>query len=167
MFKSLYSKLAAVLLVLFVMVGLSIVAVTLFSAEMYKQEVDQKLNRELAAHIVSEKLPLQDNQINEDALKDIFHMLMVINPSIEVYLLDPNGNILAYSAPPGKVKRKRVSLEPINDWLEESVKYPILGDDPRNSSKQKAFSVARIPDQGMLEGYLYVILGGNVREHRP
>ena len=33
MFKSLYSKLAVVLLVLFALVGLSLVAVTLFSAE--------------------------------------------------------------------------------------------------------------------------------------
>ena len=135
MFRSLYSKLAAVLLGLFVLVGLSIVAVTLYSAEMYQQEVDQKLNRELAAHIVSEKLLLQDNQINEEALKEIFHMLMVINPSIEIYLLDPAGNILAFSAPPGKVKRKRVNLEPVNKWLKEEVTYPILGDDPRNSAK--------------------------------
>ncbi len=108
MFKSLYSKLAAVLLVLFALVGLSLVAVTLFSAEMYQQEVDQKLNRELAAHIVNEKLLLKDNRINQKALKEIFHMLMVINPSIEIYLLDPAGNLLAFSAPPGKVKRKRV-----------------------------------------------------------
>ena len=116
MFRSLYSKLAAVLLGLFALVGLSLVAVTLFSAEMYQQEVNQKLNRELAAHIVSEKLLLQDHQINEEALKEIFHMLMVINPSIEIYLLDPVGNILAFSAPPGKVKRKHVNLEPVNKW---------------------------------------------------
>ena len=164
MFKSLYSKLAAVLLVLFALVGLSLVAVTLFSAEMYQQEVDQKLNRELAAHIVNEKLLLKDNRINQKALKEIFHMLMVINPSIEIYLLDPAGNLLAFSAPPGKVKRKRVSLEPINAWLNESANYPILGDDPRSLFKQKAFSVARISDRGRLEGYLYVILGGETYE---
>ncbi|MDJ0819931.1 MAG: HAMP domain-containing sensor histidine kinase [Desulfobacterales bacterium] len=164
MFKSLYSKLAVVLLVLFALVGLSLVAVTLFSAEMYQQEVDQKLNRELAAHIVSEKLLLQDNQINENALKEIFHMLMVINPSIEIYLLDPDGGILAFSAPPGKVKRKRVSLEPIKTWMDGSANYPILGDDPRSLLKQKAFSVARIPARGQLEGYLYVILGGETYE---
>lgn len=160
MFRSLYSKLAAVLLGLFVLVGLSIVTVTLFSAEMYQQEVDQKLNRDLAAHIVSEKLLLRDNQINQEALKEIFHMLMVINPSIEIYLLDPAGDILAFSAPPGKVRRKRVNLEPVHKWLKKDVTYPILGDDPRNFDKRKVFTVARIPDQGKLEGYLYVILGG-------
>lgn len=164
MFKSLYSKLAIVLLVLFALVGFSLVAVTLFSAEMYQQEVDQKLNRELAAHIVSEKLLLKNNRINQKALKEIFHMLMVINPSIEIYLLDPTGSILAFSAPPGKVKRKQVSLEPIKAWLDESANYPILGDDPRSLFKQKAFSVARIPDEGQLEGYLYVILGGETYE---
>jgi two-component system OmpR family sensor kinase len=160
MFKSLYSKLAAVLLGLFTLVGLSIVAVTLFSADMYQQEVDQKLNRELARQIVNEKLLLRNNQINEPALKEIIHMLMVINPSIEIYLLDPAGNILAFSAPPGKVKRKSVNLEPIDKWLGGRTAYPILGDDPRNPAKKKAFTVARIPEQGPLEGYLYVILGG-------
>lgn len=162
MFRSLYSKLAAVLLLLFALVGLSIIAVTLFSVEMYQQEVDQKLNRELAAHIVSEKLLLRDNQINEEALKEIFHMLMVINPSIEIYLLDPAGNILAFSAPPEKVKRKRVNLDPVNTLLKEEASYPILGDDPRNPAKRKAFTVARIPEHGKLEGYLYVILGGEI-----
>jgi signal transduction histidine kinase len=160
MFRSLYSKLAAVLLGLFALVGFSIIVVTLFSAEMYQQEVDQKLNRELAAHIVAEKLLLRDNQINEPALKEIFHMLMVINPNIEIYLLDPEGKILAYSAPPGKVKLHSVDLGPINQWLRGEKAYPILGQDPRNPFKKKPFSVARIPEQGKQEGYLYVILGG-------
>jgi two-component system OmpR family sensor kinase len=161
-FRSLYSKLAAVLAGLFFVVGLSFVAVAVFSTEMYQQEVNQKLNRKLAEQIVSQWLLMKENQANEKALEEIFHMIMVINPSIEIYLLDPTGEILAYSAPRGKVKRKRVSLEPIKSWLEGDMTLPLLGDDPRDPDKKKVFTATRIPGQGELEGYLYVILGGEI-----
>ncbi len=160
MFRSLYSKLAAVLTGLFCLVGLAIIIVTLFSTEMYQQEVNQRLNRRLAEQIVAEKLLMQENRVNQEALADIFHMLMVINPSIEVYLLDVQGNILEFSAAPGKVKRRRVDLEPIRDMLEKNVTIPLRGDDPRDPGGKKVFTVARIPEQGRLQGYLYVILGG-------
>lgn len=160
MFTSLYSKLAAVLTVLFTLVGLLFLTVTLFSTDMYQQEVNQKLNINLAEQIVKEKLLMNKQEINQEALKEIFHMLMVINPSIEIYLLDVRGNILAYSAPPGAVKRPRVDLGPVKQWLRREMTIPVLGDDPRSIDNQKVFSAARIPDKGELQGYLYVILGG-------
>ena len=128
----------------FGLVGLAIIIVTLFSTEMYQQEVNQRLNRRLAEQIVDEKLLMQENRVNQDALADIFHMLMVINPSIELYLLSPRGEILAYSAPPGSVKRTSVSLEPIRRFLNGVERLPILGDDPRDWTRQKIFSVASI-----------------------
>jgi signal transduction histidine kinase len=162
MFKSLYSKLALVLLALFCLLGISIVVLTQVAADMYQQEAVQKLNRDLARQIVAQKILIEDHQINRQGLKEIFHMLMVVNPSIEVYLLNPDGDILAYSAPPGKVKRERVDLKPIEKWFEAGTVFPLTGDDPRNPGKKKVFSVARIPEQGPLQGYLYVILGGEL-----
>jgi len=165
MFRSLYSKLAAVLTGLFCLVGLAIVVVTLFSTEMYQQEVNQRLNRKLAEQIVAEKILMQDDRVNQDALADIFHMLMVINPSIEVYLLDTRGKILEYSAAPGKIKRSRVELEPIRAMLDKDFTIPLQGDDPRDLDGKKVFTVARIPEQGRLQGYLYVILGGEIYDN--
>jgi signal transduction histidine kinase len=37
---------------------------------------------------------------------------------------------------------------------------PVLGDDPKNATGKKVFSAAPIERNGILEGYLYVILGG-------
>ena len=159
MFRSLYSKLAAVLTSLFCLVGLAIIVVTMFSTEMYQQEVNQRLNIKLAEHIVAGKILMQDNHVNEAALEEIFRMLMVINPSIEIYLLDNKGKILAFSAAPGKIKRQQVDLEPVRNLLEGDATIPVLGDDPRNPRGKKIFTVARIPEQGKLQGYLYVILG--------
>ena len=160
MYKSLYTKLAFALLGLFFLIGVAFIVISIFSTEKYQQEVNQKLNRKLADLIVAEKIVLQDNKVDQKALKEIFHMLMVINPSIEIYLLDVDGNILAYSAEPGKVKRKRVDLKPVENWINGDVDLPLLGDDPRDMDGEKIFTAARIAPKGKLEGYLYVILGG-------
>lgn len=162
MLRSLYSKLAIVLLGLFCVTGIFFVVLTVFSTEMYQSEINQKLNLKLAENIVAEKLLIRNNRINETALKEIFHMLMVINPSIELYLLDPAGRILAYSAPPETVKLTHVDLAPVQNWFSDKLVLPALGDDPRHPNKQKAITVARIPKQGPLEGYLYIILGGDI-----
>lgn len=160
MFRNLYTKLAAVLLGLFLLIGILYVLLTLYTTRLYFQEVNQRLNRILAQHLVSEKILMKDGQVDEEALKNIFHMLMVVNPAIEVYLLDPNGNILAFSAPPGKVKRQSVSLEPVKRLLSGSSSLPILGDNPRDLTQKKIFSAAPIPLNSHTGGYLYIILGG-------
>ena len=41
---------------------------------------------------------------------------------------------------------------------------PVRGDDPRSSSLQKVFSAAEIRSDDALEGYLYVVLGGQTYE---
>ena len=165
MLRSLYSKLALVLLGLFFLIGTFFIIISVVATEQYQQEVNQKLNRELAELIVADKIILQDNQVNQKALKEIFHMLMVINPSIEIYLLDIEGNILAFSAEPGKVKRKKVDLAPIKQFIRGQVTLPLLGDDPRDTDGKKVFTAAMIRPGNKPEGYLYVILGGETYDN--
>lgn len=144
MFRSLYSRLSAVLLVLFALLGVLGIAVTVYSTGLYQQEVNQKLNRELAQHIVAEKTLIRDKLVNQTALEEVFHMMMVINPAIELYLLDPRGAVLAFSAEPGKVKRSSIDLQPVQRVLAGAETFPVLGDDPRDAQRQKVFSAARI-----------------------
>lgn len=160
MFKTLYGKLSAVLLLLFFGIGVLFVVLTLFTTRAHLQEMTQKLNQSLARHIASETPLIKDGRIKEGAIQEVFHMLMVVHPGIEVYLLDKKGGILTYSAPPGKVKRESVSLSPLKMFLDGRETFPILGDDPRSPEKRKVFSVATVPPEGPAEGYLYVILGG-------
>lgn len=161
MFNTLYGKLAVVLFGLFCVIGAVAVLLTLYATQLYFQEVSQKLNRTLAERIVSEKVLMQEGRVNDEVLKDIFHQLMVINPSIELYLLDPQGTILTFSAPPGKVKRQRIALDPLERFLSGGEDFPILGDDPRDLTGKKVFSVFPIETLGgSIEGYLYIILGG-------
>ncbi|HHI92725.1 MAG TPA: HAMP domain-containing histidine kinase [Gammaproteobacteria bacterium] len=168
MFRTLYSRIAAVLFTLVLLMGYVVYSMVLYSSEMYQQELTQKLNAALAKHIVNEETLLTEQQVNQKALKSLFHWLMVINPSIELYLLNAHGKILAFSAPEGHVKRQQVSLLPIKKFLSGKEEYPLTGDDPRATddqySRQKVFSAAVIPGDTADKpaGYLYVILEGEV-----
>jgi signal transduction histidine kinase len=88
--------------------------------------------------------------------------MMVINPSVEVYLLDPDGKILSYVAPDKVVKLERVSLTPIRKFLQDKTESVIYGDDPRNPGEKKIFSAARITEDDQLSGYLYIVLASQV-----
>ncbi len=114
MLRTLYAKLALVLFGLFCIVGGIFLIAALYTAQMYQQEVAQRLNRDLAAHIVEEHVLLRDGAVNQTGLEGLFHDLMIINPSLEFYLLGPDGRILSYSAAPGKVQRDRVGLGPLH-----------------------------------------------------
>ncbi len=159
MLRTLYGKLALVLFLLLLSVGLTYVLITVSATRHYLGEVNQQLNRDLARNLVADRNLVEQGRLNEDSLKETFHQYMVINPSIEIYLLDIEGNILSYSADPGKVKRKRVSLEPIHAFLRDEA-YPVLGDDPRSHDIRKAFSVTPVPSAEHPQGYLYIVLQG-------
>jgi two-component system OmpR family sensor kinase len=165
MFRTLYSRLALTLFILLSLVGLLLIQLIGQSSTLYQQEVAQKLNRELAAHIVAEQPLIQDRQVNRAALDRLFHQLMVINPSIELYLLDRQGAVIGYSAPTGKVKRTRVDLAPLARFLDGEARFPLKGDDPRDPEGRKVFSAERIVDGDGLQGYLYIVLGGEQYDH--
>jgi two-component system OmpR family sensor kinase len=159
--NSLYTRLALGLVVLVAVLGGLYLLVMLHAGRLYFQELNQQLNRELAANLIAEnKLRVEDGRFDPAALEPIFHTYMVVNPSIEVYLLDRDGRILAYSAPPGKVRRKRVDLVPVQAFLGRPHRSPLVGDDPRDSSGQKVFSAAPIGPATQPQGYLYIVLAG-------
>ncbi len=159
MFRTLYAKLSFSLVLLLLVVGVIYAFITLSNARYYHQEVIQKLNLDLAKNLVMDRNLVESGRINQPALKETFSTYMVINPSIEIYLLDLDGKILSYSADPGKVKRKGVSLAPIKAFL-SGTRLPLLGDDPRSHDQNKVFSVTPVPSSEAPEGYLYVVLRG-------
>ncbi len=160
MTHTLYGKLVAALFVLVASISLIYVGLTVVTTRLYLQEVNQKLNQKLAAGIVAEQPLLRGGSVDKAAFEGLFHSLMVINPSIELYLIDTEGAILSYNAPPGRVRRDRVSLAPIRAFIEGTESFPIRGDDPRDPLGRKVFSAAEVREGERLAGYLYVVLGG-------
>ena len=159
-FHSFYWKLSAIFLVLLTLVGSAYIALTLTQSEMYFAETSQRLNASLAEHIVNEIQVFVDNKPNFAAMDGIFHDVMVVNPSVEVYLLDPQGTILTYDAPADKVRLTNVSLGPIEEFIESGGRRFVLGDNPRDPAKPRVFSAAAVRMNGMVYGYIYVILRG-------
>jgi hypothetical protein len=61
--------------------------------------------------------------------------MMVLNPRVEIYLLDPTGRILAWFADPASpVLRDRVDLAPL--WAFAADAGPVLGEDPRGAGRR-------------------------------
>lgn len=158
MVDSLYSKLALALHGLLLLAGGILLAVVHTTSKLYQQEVAQRLNAGLASQLVQAYPLIRDGRPDPRASAQLFHQLMDINPSIEVYLLDPDGRLLAWSAPVNSIRRKQVDLTPVLRYLAGPGELPLLGDDPRNDQRRKVFSAAAIRDRGQLQGYLYVIL---------
>ncbi|MEE9447113.1 MAG: hypothetical protein V3V09_04085, partial [Arenicellales bacterium] len=142
--NSLYTRLAAGLVLLLLIIGILYFTLNNIATQRYVAQLNQDLHRNLAQNLVADKNLVEQGRMNEMALKRTFQQYMVVNPSIEIYLLDLNGKLLSYSADPESVMRSSVSLQPIKDFLSGAQKYP-LGDDPRSHDKQKAFSVTPVP----------------------
>jgi len=160
MFKSLYGKLAAVLILLLVTLGIGYGLFSLYAGQLFLQEVNQRFNRDLARQLLVQQDMAGGEELHAEEIKKLFSYYMHINPAIEIYLLDTEGTILAFEAPQMRIKRQRVSLEPIKRFLSGDLAYPILGDDPRNADRRKIFSAAAYPFKGPVQQYLYVVLGG-------
>lgn len=160
-FRSLYSRIAFTFAVLILLFGGLCGGLDWYAAKNHQQEIIQRLSRGLAEHIAgSWPLLSQTNQLNEASVKELFHWMMVVNPSIEVYLLDTNGFILSHQAPPGRVQLKQVAIKPIQDFLAGAA-LPLKGDNPRNPSKQEIFSASSLQNNGRVVGYLYIVLTGD------
>jgi signal transduction histidine kinase len=134
------------------------------SSHLREEEVTQRLSRGLAAHIAQSSELMDAGGLRPDAVRRLFGQLMVVNPSVEVYLLDANGHITGDDAPPGHVKRDRVDLAPVRRFLDRAP-LPIFGDDPRSFGGLKVFSAAPLSAaNGTVSGYIYVILLGETRD---
>jgi len=159
MLNKLSNKLVIVLLSLLLALSAIFISFTINSLPAFLQEVNQNLNLNLANNIVKEKNLMVDNRVNNKAMQSVFMGLMLVNPMIEVYLLDTQGKIMAYSAPENTVLRDQIDLQPVKKLLQKNTALPITGNDPRQLDSNKVFSAAEITQNDILQGYLYIILG--------
>jgi signal transduction histidine kinase len=128
-----------------------------------EQEAVQRLSYGLAEHIAQNTALVDSAGLNSGAVRNLFHMLMVVNPSVEVYLLGRDGHIESHAAPQGRLRRDRVNLEPVRRFL-AGAPLPILGDDPRGDARAKVFSAAPLRSNGRDVGYVYVVLHGEAHD---
>ncbi len=162
--NSLFAKLSAALLMIVVLMGAAFFIADRTNSRLYYEELTQKLNAPIAMYVTGQRQLIADGETDIDSLQELASHAMVINPTAEIYLLDTEGKILGHALPAETVLRERIDLEPVRQLLAATDSGPIHGDDPRSLNMQKVFSAAEIKSGEKLEGYLYVVLGGQTYE---
>jgi len=129
------------------------------TASQYSQSVIQRLSVNLASQIASNNPLLSEEGLDKDAVHKLFNQLMAVNPSVEVYLLDAQGNIVENAAPAGKLKQVSIDLAPVKALLSGAT-MPVYGDNPRAPGQPEVFSAAPLKTGHELKGYVYIVLQG-------
>lgn len=163
-FNSLFWKISIVFFVLLAGVGLMYTYVSYDYSKRYLEEVNQRLNHDTAKNIVENSTPFYNGQVIKPALEEMFHHVRAINPSLEVYLVDPKGKIIAWYPPERKIALKQINLAPVLRFIENKNHSYIKGDDPLNPSQQKVFSASPLTMNNMLYAYIYVVLSGEKQD---
>jgi len=160
-----YARLSLLFLALVLALGCGCLLIAFSAAGHLFDEVEQLLNRDYAQQIATELQPLLGEGLAADRVRSAIHYMMVLNPMVEIYILDGGGRILAYFAGPGEtLLTDHVALAPIQDFLDHGEGKLILGPDPRSAGSAKPFSAAAIR-LGNASGFVYVILSGQGFEH--
>ena len=162
--NTLFAKLSTALLIIVVLMGSVFFLVGRINTRLYYEELTQRLNAPIAMYVTGQRQLLSNGVPDLDSLRELASHAMVINPTVEIYLLDTEGNILGHGLPPETVLLDKVDLAPLKELIAGSAPMPIRGDDPRSSSIRKVFSAFEVVTDDRLEGYLYVVLGGQTYE---
>ena len=157
--RSLYAKLLAVLVGLTLLMGVMFVSVIRYSDTARNQEINQKIYRNLASRLINEHILAEHDRADPSAVRRVFDRIRIVNPRIDVYLLDAAGNVVAASGQ-NALKRTYVDLAPVQRFLAGDEQLPILGEDPSEPPRKRVFSAAPVPLAGNASGYLYLVLRG-------
>ena len=162
-FNSLFWKISIVFILL-AGVGVMYTYVSHEYSKTYSEEVNQRLNHDTAKNIVENSTNFYNGEVIKPALEEMFHHVRAINPSLEVYLVEPKGKIIAWYPPERKIALKQIDLKPVLSFIEAKKHTYIKGDDPLNPSQQKVFSASPLMMNNMLYAYIYVVLNGEKQE---
>ncbi len=158
--KTLFAKLSLALLGIVLLTGSAFFLVERYSTQNYYEEITQRLNSSIAMYVTGERQLIENDVVNSDALSLLAQQAMVINPTVEIYLLDKQGKILGHALPPESVHTDHVDLGPVQILIDGEAQMPLRGTDPRNLQREKVFSAFPVMHEDKLQGYLYAVLGG-------
>lgn len=121
-------------------------------------------NLKLARYIAdrqAEPLVNEHGSFRPNALANIAMYVSMIQPSLDIYLLDAQGAIVQHSTPQPGPQIKQISLLAVQGLLGQNTpQLPIYGDDPQRPESPNLVSVAGLPNNAQPLGYLYVVLRG-------
>lgn len=157
--QSLFARLSLALLAIVALTGGAFYALEQYGTRHFHEEITQRLNASIAMYVVDERPLMDDGVVNRETLDQLARQAMVINPTVEIYLLDAEGRILAHGMEGMDLVTDRVDLAPVQALLAGDARLPLRGTDPLGE-RRKVFSAHPVMDEGELQGYLYAVLGG-------
>ena len=167
--RQLHVRAALVAVPLLVLLGATMFAMLRHYSAQTGLESTQRMNLGLARYVVEHQEPGLISATGEPdraRMKALALHVMMINPSVEVYLLGADGRVLAHALeglqgtdPVGRW----VDLAPVQSLLStppEALRLPVFGTDPRHGGTMNVVSVAPLSTPAGMAGYLYIVLNG-------
>ncbi|MBS1664608.1 MAG: HAMP domain-containing histidine kinase [Bacteroidetes bacterium] len=156
--NGLFWKITGVFTLLLILLGIAYAAIAFWMSRKNLNTINEQINGDIAAHLARNTTPMKDGKPDTAVTHDIIHSIMVINPSVEVYLLDTSGKIVDFVVPGASVKTSHVDLTAIRQYMRDGAKKYVTGDNPRNPDQKTVFSAAPIHENNRLSGYVYAVL---------
>ncbi|ASZ12131.1 HAMP domain-containing histidine kinase [Chitinophaga pendula] len=154
----LFWKIAAVFTIVLVVLGLVFGVIASTFSRSYYTAAHQQLFGDIAHHLATFTQPIRDGKPDTAVTHDIIHSTMVANPSVEVYLLDTDGNIIDFVVPDTTVQIRRVDIAVVKKWLTAKERERPMGDNPKLPHEPAIFSAAPVYENSRLSGYVYAVL---------
>jgi two-component system, OmpR family, sensor kinase len=154
-------------LLVVVCIGASSIGLTMWIEQTLQRQHDadsQGQSLQLARYIAdrqAEPLIAADGRVRATSLADLAMYVRMIQPSLEIYLLDRAGRILQHTLGVDVPRLEQVQLSALAPLLfTDMPNLPVYGDDPRRPEQRNLVSIAALPDSANVHGYLYVVLRG-------
>lgn len=155
--SQLHWRLSLVLMALFIVFALLAGLILRQFSISHEQEVAQRINSDVAMYIARQQSVIAAPKFDQGALAELFRYVMIVNPALDIYLLDPDGRVQGYDPGRGPLLRQQVPLTPVHSFLRGADPLPIRGVDPRSTS-DAVFSAAAVGDPSQPTGYVYAVL---------
>ncbi len=158
MIKSLYAKLALTLIVLLFVTAIMYSAIAYYLTRSNIIADVQRENADIAQNLSEEITQTVSGQIDGHLLEQLFRTMSIVNPDVQLYLLNPDGVIVSSSVEGTPLLRTSISLEPLQAFIQPDREFPLFAEDPLSASSTISFSVAEVTRAEQLMGYMFVTL---------
>jgi len=158
--KSLYAKLVLSLVALLFVTAVVYAAIAYYLTQRSFIVDLQRENADIAMYLADEITQTVSGSIDRNLTDQLFRTMPIVNPDVQLYLLDQEGNVLSSSAVEEQVLRKQVPLEPLQKFLAPGSTFPIFAQDPLTLQTDVTFAAAQLEVNHEVMGYLYITLRG-------
>ncbi len=159
--QSLYGQITLVFLLIVILLGVVLISLSQHMAKQGELAVMQGVNRSTAMYITQQAPLITETGLQEKLISELAERALIINPGLEIYIADPDGNILSHRLDPSALLTGRIDINAIKAFI-AGAPLPVMGDDPLRFPQKTVFSASPINYEGELKGYVYAVVGGQI-----